>query len=107
MKGIKLLLPPGAEAAWLQVGEALAGELPPCSADPEPFFGTAVEVASIVAVCARCPARQPCAAFGAALEAEHGVWGGEDRSRLPTSTKVTTSESDEGQALDVDAEDVA
>lgn len=93
MKGVPvLLLPPAAEAAWHEVGEALAGGLPPCSADPERWFSHDAELLEYATrVCSRCPARDPCADFGAALGAAHGVWGGEDRGRQAGLSQAVAS----------------
>lgn len=58
--------------------------------DPALFFpGRGRPTAPALAVCERCPAREPCLAFALASRQLDGVWGGlSTRKRRPLSTGV-------------------
>lgn len=65
----------------LALADALRGE-PPCSTDPDlwhdPDPGPAVQV------CRGCPGSAPCLAYGLAIAADSGVYGGFDFDRRRT-----------------------
>lgn len=45
--------------------------------DIELFFpATGADIASVLAVCAQCPVRQPCADAAAQMPGTSGIWGG-------------------------------
>ncbi len=59
------------------------------TADPAIFFperGESVEPAK--ALCATCPAVEPCRAYALELGTEHGIWAGESARKLKRSRAV-------------------
>lgn len=64
---------------------ALGGEPPLCSVWPAAFTDTdgADDVEVVESWCAPCPATRECAAYGEAIKAEVGVWGGRRRKAKP------------------------
>lgn len=53
--------------------------------DDDPFFPKAGREGFVILnYCFRCPVKQECKEKGDAIGAEHGVWGGERRTKRAT-----------------------
>ena len=65
----------------------------PCASSPD-LFTSGDEADSLVAAehCASCPARAACLAYGAAIAATCGTWGGVDRTPRDARRSTTTDE---------------
>jgi len=74
-------LPGEARAALRSMARALAGEPPPCAADPEAWtsLSNPAEADAAVSACLTCPAVEPCRLYAASLWSSTpwlaGVWG--------------------------------
>lgn len=72
------------ERASTRLGHALRrlGIEPPCAANPERWFGEREERREAATICrASCPVLDECAALADAIDPEHGVWAGHDRTK--------------------------
>ena len=53
-----------------------------CGADPESFFDPK-RADEALGTCARCPVREPCAAYAESNDEQYGIWGGVVRGFVP------------------------
>ena len=59
-----------------------------CGSDPESFFDPK-RADDALGVCARCPVREPCAAYAEANDEQYGIWGGVVRGFVPAGGNRT------------------
>ena len=73
--------------------EALGRTAPPCAGDDRWTTDERADVRHAQAGCQPCPAREECVAYGRAIGARTGVWGGQHLG--PRWTRNTTTDTEE------------
>ena len=82
----------------------------PCKGMTDLFFSIErPEIKQAIAICSTCPYVAPCKDYAKVNNIEHGVWGGESRSKISNKKKKSAAEVaiQEVAIVDTDSIDTA
>jgi len=79
----------------------------PCKGKTDLFFSIETpEIKQAIAICSTCPYVAQCKDYAVKNKIEHGVWGGESRSKISNKKKKSAGEVAVHEVAQVDTDSV-
>jgi hypothetical protein len=79
----------------------------PCKGKTDLFFSIETpEIKQAIAICSTCPYVAQCKEYARVNKIEHGVWGGESRSRISNRKKRSAGEVAVHEVAQVDTDSI-